>query len=273
MKTHLLLPVTIMVSVALVGVMKIRGKERDKVERRSRFEGIKLRVTHDVLDEYESDVKDTQTLLAKAETDFKALDGEVNMLWDKDNQKRGEVDTCQAVQKTVRDALASAETEFSNVQADSTKEKDGWSAELATLKQQLETRSSVCDFIKPGVDTDKKLCGEVIVEAPKPEEPKAEAPEPVEPKAEAPKQEEPKAEAPKPEEPKAEAPKPEEPKAEAPKPEEPKAEAPNPQEPKAEAPKPEEPKAEAPKPEEPKAEAPKPEEPKAEAPKAEAEQR
>lgn len=78
--------------------MKIRGKERDKVERRSRFEDIKLRVTHDVLDEYESDVKETQTLLAKAETDLKALEEEVNSLWDKDNKKRAEVDTCQALQ-------------------------------------------------------------------------------------------------------------------------------------------------------------------------------
>ncbi|XP_053182960.1 30S ribosomal protein S16 [Scomber japonicus] len=242
MKTHLLLPVTIMVSVALVGVMKIRGKERDKVERRSRFEDIKLRVTHDVLDEYESDVKETQTLLAKAETDLKALEEEVNSLWDKDNKKRAEVDSCQAVQKTVRDVLASAETEFSNLQAESTNEKNGWSAELATLKQQLATRSSVCDFIKPGENPDKKLCGEVIVKAPKPVEPKAE-----EPKAEAPKPEEPKAEEPKAEPPKPEEPKAEEPKAEPPKPEEPKAEPPKAKKPKAEAPKAKEPKADAPK--------------------------
>ncbi|XP_044215887.1 pollen-specific leucine-rich repeat extensin-like protein 1 isoform X1 [Thunnus albacares] len=269
MKLQLCLPVSIMVSVALVGVMKIRKKEHDRVDRHSRFEAIKLRVTHDVLGEYQSEKAVTQDLLDTAEKNVKALAEEVNTLQMKDTKKKGNVDTCQAGQKTARDELASAETDLNNLQAESSKEKAGWSTELATLKQQLETRSPVCDFLKPGQDSDKKLCVEVIAEAPKPEEPKAEAPKPEEPKAEAPKPEEPKAEAPKPEEPKAEAPKPEEPQAEAPKPEEPKAEAPKPEEPKAEAPKPEEPKAEAPKPEESKAEAPKPEEAKAEAPKPE----
>jgi len=251
MKVHLFLPMSILVSVALVGVMKIRQKEHDKIDRRNRFEDIKLRVTHDVLGEYQSEKADTQNRLDKANTDVKALEEEVKTLQMTDTKKKGEVDICQAGQKTARDELASAETELNNLQAESSKEKADWNTELASLKQQLETRSPVCDFMKPGQDSDKKLCGEVIVEAPKPEEPKAEAPKPEEPKAEAPKPEEPKAEAPKPEEPKAAAPKPEEAKAEAPKLEEAKAEAPKPEEAKAEAPKPEEPKAEAPKPEEP----------------------
>eukprot|EP00064_Thunnus_orientalis_P005660 superscaffoldBa00000566_g5674 len=187
MKLQLCLPVSIMVSVALVGVMKIRKKEHDRVDRHSRFEAIKLRVTHDVLGEYQSEKAVTQDLLDKAETNVKALAEEVNTLQMKDTKKKEKVDTCQAGQKTARDELASAETELNNIQAESSKEKAGWSTELATLKQQLETRSPA--------------------EAPKPEEAKAEAPKPEEAKAEAPKPEEPKAEAPKPEEPKAEAPK------------------------------------------------------------------
>ncbi|KAM7420795.1 hypothetical protein PAMA_015154 [Pampus argenteus] len=269
MKVLVLLPVAIIMSVALVAVMKIRGTEHSMVYRQHKFQSIKLRVTHDVLAEYQNEKTNAMILVEQLKPVSEALMQEVTALQAKNNQKKEEVNNCQGAQKSASDELSLVEKALSDLQAESSKEKDRWNTELATLKQQLQTRSKLCDFLKTENEIYRKWCGEVLVEAPKPEVPKAEAPKPEEPKAEAPKAEEPKAEAPKPEEPKAEAPKAEMPKADAPKPEEPKAEAPKPEEPKAEAPKPEEPKAEAPKPEEPKAEAPKPEEPKAEAPKAE----
>ncbi|XP_070768330.1 uncharacterized abhydrolase domain-containing protein DDB_G0269086 [Enoplosus armatus] len=251
MKVTLFLPMTIVVSVAVVGFMKVRRKEHDKEERQNKFEAIKLRVTHDVLGEYQSEKAETQNRLDQAQTEHKALEEVVNMLRTKADKAKGDMDICQGGQKSARDELATVQTEFDNLQAETEKEKTSWKTEVETLQQQLAAKSPLCDFLKTGSQAASTLCGEVIVEAPKQGEPKADGPKQEESKAEAPKQEEPKAEAPKQEEPKAEAPKQEEPKAEAPKQEEPKAEAPKQEEPKAEAPKQEEPKAEAPKQEQP----------------------
>uniref|UniRef100_A0A8P4KNZ7 Zgc:174935 n=1 Tax=Dicentrarchus labrax TaxID=13489 RepID=A0A8P4KNZ7_DICLA len=254
MKVQVILPLTLVVSVALVGLMKLRKKEYDKENRLNKFEDIKLRVTYDVLREYESEKARMQNLLEKTKSEHNAMEEEVNKVGMNEEKAKGEVDICQGEQKSARDQLATVETEFNSQQAANDKEKASWKAEEESLKVQLAARSSVCDFVKTqSLQAASQLCGNEV----KVEEPKAEAPKQEEPKAEAPKQEEPKAEAPKQEEPKAEAPKQEEPKAEAPKQEEPKAEAPKQEEPKAEAPKQEEPKAEAPKQEEPKAEAPK----------------
>ncbi|XP_039972622.1 neurofilament medium polypeptide isoform X2 [Xiphias gladius] len=227
MKVQVWLPVTIVAIVALLALTKIRKKEQDKQDRRNRFQDIKLRVTHDVLGENQNEKAETQSRLDKTQSDHKALEEEVNMHQTKADKAKGDLDICQGGQKSARDELASSETEFSHLQAEINKEAASWKTEVETLKQQLEARSAVCDFLKKESQAASNLCGdEVNVEAPKQEQPKAEAPDQEEPKAEAPDQEEPKAEAPKQEEPKAEAPKQEEPKAEAPKQEEPKAEAP-----------------------------------------------
>ncbi|XP_034554431.1 neurofilament heavy polypeptide-like isoform X2 [Notolabrus celidotus] len=275
MKVQLLLPLAAAVSVITVGLMQMRKKDSAKEERRNRFQEIKLRVTYDVLREYQNDKTAKQHELETAETDSKTLEGEVNQLQSKADVAKGESDTCLTSKTSEKDVLNLVEKELSDVKASTEKERINWLTESETLQKQLADRSAVCNFLKPEAEAARKLCGgeakpeEAKAEAPKPEEAKAEAPKPEEAKAEAPKPEEAKAEAPKPEEAKAEAPKAEAPKAEAPKeeakPEEAKAEAPKPEEAKAEAPK-----AEVPKPEEAKAEAPKPEEAKAEAPKVEA---
>uniref|UniRef100_UPI0037E92A07 neurofilament heavy polypeptide n=1 Tax=Semicossyphus pulcher TaxID=241346 RepID=UPI0037E92A07 len=271
MKLQLFLPLSIVASVILVGVIKMRKKEHDKEDRRSKFQEIKLRVTYDVLGEYQNERSHMESLLGIQETALKVLEEEFEPVKTKKDKAEGEVKACLSGQTVVSGELGVAEQDLNNIKADNEKQKTSWDTEVDTLKQKLAARSEVCNHLKPGSSAASQLCGgeEVKAEAPKPEEAKAEAPKPEEAKAEAPKPEEAKAEAPKPEEAKAEAPKPEEAKAEAPKPEEAKAEAPKPEEAKAEAPKPEEAKAEAPKPEEAKAEAPKPEEAKAEAPKPE----
>ncbi|XP_060906610.1 neurofilament heavy polypeptide-like [Labrus mixtus] len=282
MKVHLLLPLLIVVSVLVVGVIKMRKQEHDKDNRVDRFQAIKLRVTYDVLVDYQNEKSAKQVLLEKAESEYNTLMVEYKTLKTKGDTAKGKEDDCLTDKTSQKSVLDLVEKDFSDVKGNTEKESTGWKTEVETLQQQLAEWSKVCNFVKPGSQS-SQLCG--IEESLKPEEakaeaPKAEAPKPEEakaeaPKAEAPKPEEakaeaPKAEAPKPEEAKAEAPKQEEAKAEAPKPEEAKAEAPKPEEAKAEAPKQEEAKAEAPKQEEAKAEAPKPEEAKAEAPKAEA---
>ncbi|KAF3691930.1 Protein piccolo Aczonin Brain-derived HLMN protein Multidomain presynaptic cytomatrix protein [Channa argus] len=282
MKVHLVVPAAIIVSVVLLGIVKIRKTELDKAAKRGRFHDIKLRVTYDVLREYGSEKSEMENLLDKLKSDEKALMDEVNMLQSKADKSKGEVDICQGSQKSARDELAIVDTEFSNLKAEKDKEIASWKTEVEALKQKLAVKSTVCNFLKKGSQAAGKLCGtEVIEEAPKqeakPEGSKqhqlnAEAPKQGDPKGEAPKpgepqEEAPKGDAPKPGEPQAEAPKPGEPKAEAPKPGEPKAEAPKPGEPKAEAPKPGEPKPGEPKPGEPKPGEPKPGEPKPGAPK------
>ncbi|TMS11157.1 Ribosome-binding protein 1 [Larimichthys crocea] len=270
MKVQVVLPLTIVASVALMGLMKIRKREQDKQHQRINFAGVKLRVTSDVLGEYQSEKDYSQVELDTAQKETSALDGAVKMAKDKADKTKGELDICNQGKTAITDELAVLETELKNLQAANDKEEASWKSEVQTLKSQLEAQSPVCNFLKKGIHLESQLCGQdpkkEEAEAAKKEEPKAEAAKQEEPKAEAAKQEEPKAEAAKQEEPKAEAAKQEEPKAEAAKQEEPKAEAAKQEEPKAEAAKQEEPKAEAAKQEEPKAEAAKQEEPKAEAP-------
>ncbi|KAJ3598645.1 hypothetical protein NHX12_002150 [Muraenolepis orangiensis] len=228
MKMNVLVVFTVLVSVGLFWFVSRRKREEERETKRGRFQAIKLRVTGDVLREYETEITKILPRIETLQATLRALETEVERAQVAETEKKPDFDAC--------------EEEFA-------KQKTSWEADIASQNKQKIDRSNLCDFVKTGSEMVRTLCGEEA----KPEEAKAEAPKPEEAKAEAPKPEEAKAEAPKPEEAKAEAPKPEEAKAEAPKPEEAKAEAPKPEEAKAEAPKPEEAKPEAPKPEEAKA--------------------
>nr|XP_046255975.1 FK506-binding protein 4 isoform X2 [Scatophagus argus] len=208
MKAQIFLPVTVIVSVALMGVVKIRSKEQEKDDKQRLFVNIKMRVTNDVLEEYENERTETSNQLVKARGRYKIMEEELKSVQIQADKAKAEVDTCKGNQKIASDKLASLQTELKNLQAAMDEETTKWKTEAEALKKQVSARSSVCDFLKTGSDAGSKLCnGQVIAVAPKQEEPKAEAPKQEEPKAEVPKQEEPKAEAPKQEEPKAEAPK------------------------------------------------------------------
>ncbi|KAK2844577.1 hypothetical protein Q5P01_011236 [Channa striata] len=118
MKVNIVIPAAVMVSVVLFGIVKIRKKELDKEDKQSRFHEIKLRVTGDVLKEYENEKAEMQNLLQKLVSDEKALEDEVNMLISRADEIRGEVDNCQGGQKSAKDELSIAETEFSNLKAE-----------------------------------------------------------------------------------------------------------------------------------------------------------
>ncbi|XP_061531586.1 uncharacterized protein zgc:174935 [Phycodurus eques] len=241
MKFQLLLPLTIALTVALVVVIKSRKQEHDKVDKRNKFERIKLRVTNDVLGEHQTEKIALENKIDIAEKEGEALQTDAESCEKKASQKRKEVEVCRGAVKSLIDGVAALETELSDLHGETSKEKNSWTDKLESLKKELQVPSAVCAFLKKGSDSASKLCNS------KPEELKVEAPQPEAPKVEAPQPEAPKVEAPQPEAPKVEAPQPEEPKVEAPKPEDPKVEAPKPEDPKVEAPKPEEPKAEAPK--------------------------
>ncbi|XP_035528697.1 uncharacterized protein zgc:174935 [Morone saxatilis] len=172
MKVQVFLPLTVVVSVALVGLMKIRKKEHDMEDRRNKFEDIKLRVTYDVLREYESEKARMQNLLEKTKSEHSAMEEETNKVGMNEKKAKGEVDICQGEQKSARDKLATVETELNSQQAASDKEKASWKAEEESLKVQLAARSSVCAFVKTeSSQAASQLCGSKV----KVEEPKAEA--------------------------------------------------------------------------------------------------
>ncbi|KAM4580330.1 uncharacterized protein PAE49_005222 [Odontesthes bonariensis] len=213
MKVQIVIPMAILMSVALMGVMKIRIKEQEKAQKRSRFEGIKLRVTNDVLSEYQNEQAEKQHLLEKTKRDQVTLAEEETNLQTRADRTKGDVDHCQEGKKLDTDKLAVMETDLNNEKAVSEKEMTDLNTQIAQMKKELAERSPVCNLLKNEPSPARKMCE--FKEDSKAEEKKAEAPKQEEPKAEAPKQEEPKAEAPKQEEPKAEAPKQEEPKVEA----------------------------------------------------------
>uniref|UniRef100_A0A3Q3IHS7 Uncharacterized protein n=1 Tax=Monopterus albus TaxID=43700 RepID=A0A3Q3IHS7_MONAL len=169
MKAQFIVPLTVLLSVGLLGIMKLRKKEEEIEERRNKFLDIKLRVSHDVQKGF-----------------FFQLSGSPNLAF---------------ICKTLKFLMSCNDT------GETDKEAASWKTELETLNQQMAAQSAACKYLKKGSQEGSKLCGiEVKAEAPKQEEPKAEAPKKEEPKAEAPKKEEPKAEAPKQEEPKPEHP-------------------------------------------------------------------
>ncbi|XP_027869186.1 pollen-specific leucine-rich repeat extensin-like protein 1 [Xiphophorus couchianus] len=268
MKVQLVLPLALLTSVLLVGLLKMRKRDHEKDEKLSRFQDIKLRVTSDVLQEYQKEKIEMQHQLEKVQGEQKAMEEEVKVVKTKAEKAAGDLTGCESSQKSGTDQQAAEETKLGNLKAQTEKEKTEWNAELDRLKKQLTEKSPVCNFLKEYPDQIKTMCG--IKEEPKAEPPKQEEkkePPKQEEKKEPPKQEE-KKEPPKQEEKKVEPPKQEEKKVEPPKQEEKKEEPPK-QEEKKEPPKQEEKKEEPPKQEEKKEEPPKQEEKKEEPPKQE----
>uniref|UniRef100_A0A3B3VID3 Nucleolar protein 58-like n=1 Tax=Poecilia latipinna TaxID=48699 RepID=A0A3B3VID3_9TELE len=219
MKVHLMLPVALLTSVLLVGLLKIRKRDHDKEEKRNRFQDIKLRVTSDVLQGYQKEKAERQNELEKVQGELKAMEEAVKVAQTKAEKAAGDLTGCEGSQKSGADQQAAEETNLGNLKAQTEKETTEWNAELDRLKKQLTEKSPVCNFLKEYPDQIKTMCGIK-------EEPKAEPPKQEEKKAEPPKQEEKKEEPPKQEEKKEEPPKQEEKKEEPPKQEEKKEEPP-----------------------------------------------
>ncbi|XP_037639441.1 uncharacterized protein zgc:174935 isoform X1 [Sebastes umbrosus] len=163
MKVQCILPMTIVVTVAMIGIVKIREKEHLKETKRSKFQDIKLRVTYDVLQEYNKEKAETQDLLVKTQIEEKTMGEEVNKLQNRAEEARGDADICKSSQKSQKDELALAETELKNLQDELDKEKASWEKESETLKQQLAARSAVCGFLKTKSDAVSKLCGDDVI--------------------------------------------------------------------------------------------------------------
>lgn len=98
MKVHFALPLALLTSVILVGFIKIRKKDHEKEEKRTRFQEIKLRVTSDVLQEYHNEQIEKQEQVEKAQKDLNALEDEVKVLRDKTEKATGDLGGCDGSQ-------------------------------------------------------------------------------------------------------------------------------------------------------------------------------
>lgn len=98
MKLLLMMSAAVVVSVALLGLVQVRKKEQQREDKRSRFEGIKLQVTYDVLGEYQGEKAEAQNRLEKSQEQQKALEEEVKMLRAQADKAKGELDVCRGAQ-------------------------------------------------------------------------------------------------------------------------------------------------------------------------------
>ncbi|PWA23922.1 hypothetical protein CCH79_00011008, partial [Gambusia affinis] len=148
MKTQLVLPLVLLTSLLMLGLLKIRKRDHEKEEKRNRFQDIKLRVTSDVLQEYKKEKIERQTELEKAEGELKAMEEEVKAVQTKAEKAAGDLTGCDGSQKSGADEQAAKETNSGNLKAQMEKEKTEWNAELDRLKKQLAEKSPVCNFLK-----------------------------------------------------------------------------------------------------------------------------
>ena len=94
MKVIILLPVTIALSVALLGFTKIRKREHDRDEKQSKFQDVKLRVTNEMLKEYQGEVSEAKHYMETTTAGLKALTEEMKTLQSNADKAKNEADTC-----------------------------------------------------------------------------------------------------------------------------------------------------------------------------------
>lgn len=96
MKLYLvLLALTALASVALLGVVNVRKKDEAREQKRSKFQEVKLRVTQDVLGEYQDEKNGVEVLVEKTATEVKALEPELSTLQETEKQKKADEAACQ----------------------------------------------------------------------------------------------------------------------------------------------------------------------------------
>ncbi|KAM4630358.1 uncharacterized protein ACJ7VT_000051 [Polymixia lowei] len=85
------------------------------------------------------------------------LEAEVAKLAPEEQKKKTENDACQTDKTKKNEELEAIQKEKTDTEAKLKTESEAWTQELATLKQQVEQRSKVCDFVKKD-SAAEKLC-------------------------------------------------------------------------------------------------------------------
>lgn len=103
MKVVVLLPATVIVSALLMVLIKVRQAEQDHADKRRTFLGIKMRVSVDVLRDYESeDSKINKDLEAMGEQQ-KKLEEELKTEQEVSDKAKHDADTCGGEQVSDHD--------------------------------------------------------------------------------------------------------------------------------------------------------------------------
>ncbi|XP_070299953.1 uncharacterized protein [Salvelinus sp. IW2-2015] len=145
MKTQgVLVGVSLLTSVALLGLINVRRKEEMKEQKHVSFETIKLRVTRDVLGEYQHEVIRAHNLLDKTKAQVDTLGSELTPLQAAEAKKKSELEACQGEKKHVADEVGAVEAENSNSKTEFEKQKAAWGAEMVSQTAGGAAQQSVC---------------------------------------------------------------------------------------------------------------------------------
>lgn len=94
MKVQVFLPATIAVSLLLAGIIKVRQGEREKEYKLSMFGDVKLRVSNDVLREYQSEGSEAQNDLDITTGKHKTLEEEIKEKQMASEKSKSQVEAC-----------------------------------------------------------------------------------------------------------------------------------------------------------------------------------
>lgn len=95
MRINILMVLSVLASLGMFWLVTRRKREEEREHKRSMFQSIKLRVTGDVLVEYESEAAKAQPRIEKVQGEVKKLEDEVTGALNKENDKKAEVNACE----------------------------------------------------------------------------------------------------------------------------------------------------------------------------------
>ncbi|KAJ8398513.1 hypothetical protein AAFF_G00427680 [Aldrovandia affinis] len=158
MKVSALVVFTSVVTSAILAVLLYtKRSDVEALAKKAAFMGIKVRVTMDVLGEYQGDVDKLQKSMDDHNNEVEALTAELKSKEPDAKKKNDELVTCQEYLKKVNEEIAGSTGEIKKVQDELDKEKTVWNKESADLKEEFGKRSKVCDYVKKDSVEGKKL--------------------------------------------------------------------------------------------------------------------
>ncbi|KAI1885965.1 hypothetical protein AGOR_G00209180 [Albula goreensis] len=165
----LVIATSILTSVSLAVFIYMKKADEVSINKKAAFMDIKVRVTRDVLGEYQSDAEKLQKNLEAGTKEVEALNTALKAAETEAKEKKTELENCLGNMKKMNEEIAANEKEKKNIQDQFQKLKATWTKEIDGLKKELGKRRKVCDFVKSDSVEGKKLCGDPLPAPPKPE--------------------------------------------------------------------------------------------------------
>ncbi|KAK1795151.1 hypothetical protein P4O66_010336 [Electrophorus voltai] len=151
----LLLTLLMVCSLCVVGYIHNQKKEEAQLSKLISFQNVKHRVTKDVMQEYQTHLIESSSLLDKIKKQIQDLAGEVRGAQDVAEGTKNEVDMCNSDLKRIADEAVATEADKTHVKSEFEKKKASFQEQLANLKKEMEQLSKVCDYIKKTSDEAK----------------------------------------------------------------------------------------------------------------------